>query len=691
MDEKRLMAAQAASLSRIGTRILNGLRLAVNWLLPPCEELGYTAEGKPVTVNVAWDNDQFMGEMNEDEKTFFRMGVFAHETLHQVFTNFAYSNRICDKLSQAEAAIFMKFANTLEDPAIEYFAPNVMGGKLLAALKYSIAVIYKKSPGIDESGSAFAQMLNALIHFGDCGIIKGKFTFPEAEEYFNIIAPMYNEGITCPDSRRRLDIARECMEKTRPLWEEYVKDQEAWEQLLKELIEFLKKHGTPSVDEDELKGDEESPKSGARGITLKGMDKSNGKGDPSDDNESEDSSSEDSGDSASEGKGKSKGESEKDDKDSEDSKGDGGSKGPSETDDDTDSASGSDSNNQDTDTASKGKPPEHTTGKIVPDQTNSADEILEDDLMIDQEMLESIKRDIAEEEKKIVKAEREEANKTREGDLPSFDIDSQYFKSASCLNRRITNVSSTMKSDYNALVTSFNWEVKTLTKALEKLFSADKEETVRATSGSYNIKRGAIGCTARIMDKSRDPANKKDACVCLCVDLSGSMCSADKIGQARKASIVFAEALRKLNIPYYIMGFRADGGADAVHDHFVTWDGKGRETLSTMRAGGNNFDGYSIRYAGNLLKCRPESNKLLFIISDGEPACGKYRTWESGIADTYQAVKETKKICKVFGIALGAYCEPDILQSFYGKDFIHCNDEKLLTNTLAKKLVKQFK
>ena len=705
MSEERNRAAQAASLSRIGARLLNGARLIVKWLLPPSQDLGFTSEGTPSTVNVAWDNETYMGDMSEEQKSFFRMGVFAHELLHQLFTNFAYSARICDKLTQAEAGIFMNFANTLEDPAIEYFAPNVMGGKLLAALRYTIAVIYKKSPPIDSSSTAFGQMLNALINFGDCGIVKGNFTFPEAKEYFDKIAPLYNEGITCPDSRRRLDIAKECMEITRPLWEEYIKDQEIWDQMVKDLLEFLKKHGMPSVDEDDLEGDEDSAKAGARAITIESIkgDKSGKNGEASDDTddseegadgdssegnaESDDTKAEKSG----KGKGK-KGEEEDEGDESEGSENGDSSDSSSDKDNEGDSSE-SESDNSDSDSDSEtpgGDAPERTMGKDMTGQEIlSADEILEEDLILDQDMLDSIMAEIKEEEQKIEKAEREESSKS--ADVPSFDIDSAYFKHASCINRRVKNASSSAKGEYNALVTSANWEIKTLTKALEKLFSADREETIRATSGSYNIKRGTIGCTARIMDKCKDPANRKVAAVCLCVDLSGSMCSADKIGQARKACIVFAESLRKLGIPYYIMGFRADGAAQAVHEHYVTWDGKGRETLVAMNAGGNNFDGYSIRYASNLLKSRPEANKLLFVISDGEPACSTYKTWEAGIADTYQAVKDARKICNVFGIALGSGCEPEVLQNFYGKDFVHCKDEKLLTVTLGKKLVKQFK
>ena len=106
-----------------------------------------------------------------------------------------------------------------------------------------------------------------------------------------------------------------------------------------------------------------------------------------------------------------------------------------------------------------------------------------------------------------------------------------------------------------------------------------------------------------------------------------------------------------------------------------------------MDAAGNNFDGYSIRYAGELLQRRAEGNKILFVISDGQPACYKYRGSE-GIADTIDAIKQVRKFSTVFGIAGGRSCGPELLQKMYGKDFIFVQDENLLTNMLCKKLTK---
>ena len=167
-----------------------------------------------------------------------------------------------------------------------------------------------------------------------------------------------------------------------------------------------------------------------------------------------------------------------------------------------------------------------------------------------------------------------------------------------------------------------------------------------------------------------------------------------KIIFARETSIIFAEALTRLNIPYYIMGFSADSrGYNALHYHFVDWSNNklDRYSLASMQAGGNNFDGYSIRYATELLKNRPAKNKILFVISDGEPACYKYSDWRLGIADTTEAIKESRKSVKTFGIAFGKNCDANELQKMYGNDFIHCPDIEILATILTKKVEKMIK
>lgn len=677
-SEKRERAAEAASLCRRGIAIL-GKTLRLNWLSEEEGALGYTSCGNPATVNVAWYLEFFFKPLDEGRRKVFRAGVFAHELLHQVFTNFDYTNAITRSMkNQGEAAIFMEFANTLEDPAIEYFAPNVFGGWLLDCLHFMIRHIYKMSPGIGDEPTPYRQLINALIAFGDMGIVKGEFTFPEAKEYFEKVAPIYNKGIECPDSKMRIDYAMECFEICRPLWEKDLEFEEIMNKLLEELKKSLSMTGEGSDGEGMSMPSSSSSK--RRSKMLKKMDSSKkGSKGSSDGEMSEDGN----GGSSSE-------EDEGEDGDSDEKDGEGGSaKSGSESSDNPSSGSSSEGDDSDSEDGEDGD------GDITAseDEANSvADNEAEE--FVSDETLAEIESSIEKAEKEALKAEEKARKESGEAPLPDFDIKGKWHGSSECKNVRCSSGSSA-EALYSSFVSRYSWDIKRLGKTLDKIFAADKEEQHRATSGDYNIMRGSIGCSAKIFDKRREPGNKKDVAVVLCVDLSGSMGCEGRIENARRASIVFAEALEKLHIPYYIMGFSADEGHDegAYHIHFVDWSGRKKDkvTLATMHARDNNFDGYSIRYAANLLKERHESNKILFVISDGEPACYSYRGRE-GIADTTMAIKESRKIADtVFGIALGTSCPVSTLHAMYGKDFIAVNDPNLLTSVLCKKLEKVIK
>ena len=744
---RRRKAAEAASLSRMGTAILKGNRLALEWLPDNAPEIGYTAMGKPTTVHVLWRNDEFMKDMDDSHQALFRMGVFAHELLHQCFTAFSYSNAIANSLSRAQAAIFMNFANTLEDPAIEYFAPTVFGGRLLEALRYSIRTIYALSEGIDKSKTAFSQLINALVQFGDMGIIKGKFTFPEARKYFDLVAPIYNKGITCPNAKKRIDIARECMELTRPLWEEEVKNEEEFRKLLEKLAESLKMKGSPKFSPDKPEGASEGK--GGDGGAKEGKDEKESRreeilkkiAEAAKKAEKESEESSDGADGKESGSGTAEGEETGEAKEiTSDMSGsstasDEGTDKKASTKDkegssdealkdsksesfgtEIESTAGS-SKKDSEETSSESKTSSATSGELpvgesskedatVPDKDTKAADITKDEdianaeaesYVIDDAVLDEVEKSIESEEKAIRKKESEDGAEENEMEIPDFDIDVTEAgkKKCTCINRRVeVCLPRERLSDlYRQMTSEYAWDIRNLTKSLDKIFEADKEEEHRSTSGTYNIKRGSIGTSAKIFDKRRDPGNRKDVAVCLCIDQSGSMHSEHRMDHARKTAIVLAEALTKLKIPYYVMGFTADIGASAVHNHFVDWKNRkiDRESLVGMQAGGNNFDGYSIRYCAELLKTRRENNKILFVISDGEPACNSYRSFHAGISDTTTAIKDARKSSTVFGIAIGTGCNQSTLQGMYGADFIAVSDSSLLTNVFAKKLAKTIK
>ncbi len=699
MDEKR-QEAEASILQRMAKAIKKELDVIVKWIPQNSGQLGYTSgvRGTKKSVHIAWYEHTYFNLLSEDERSMFRMGVFFHEMLHQLMTNFYETNKMVRGMTRSEAAIFMHFANTLEDPAIEYHAPHFFNGRALDSLRFSIRHIFKMSPPISESKTPFSQLINALVNFGDLGFVKGKFTFPEAKECFEQIAPLYDEGIRCIDSKKRLLIAKECMEIARPLWEEEIKNEEAMKELIKKLIEALEKNGAPlfSPETDDSSGDpadssededgDEVAKRRKDAIRKMLSRKSGGNSDNDDSNDNDlngkDSDSEDSDGGSSDDEDNAK-KCEASSANEENSTG--------TCSDRKDAEGGESSKSPETDDSS-GDPADSSEdeddGYSVPE--DRANEIAAETFEINEDEAREIGRSI-ERESKALEKERESDGESQVSDF-DINITGKCREKASCKNVKIKNDSGSLTPLYNKEVSDHAKEIKTLTKQLERIFNSDVGENRRTTSGSYNIKRGSIGTTARIFDKRKEKSNIKDISVVLAIDCSGSM-GGSKIAQARHTAVVLAEALSANSIPYSIFGFSADRSADADHEHYVGWSGKRREreTLMALTAHGNNFDGYSIRYAGEMLKTRPTKNKLLFVISDGEPACSTYRGMRDGVSDTVNAIKEVRKYCDVFGIAIGRGCSPQILQSMYGRDFIYCQDENLLAATMAKKLTKCIK
>lgn len=78
-------------------------------------ELGYTSPDTGIFI--AHKHPMF-DMLDEDRQRFFRKGVFAHELLHQIFTNFDYTTKLLNGLKPHERSAFKLIANVLEDPAI---------------------------------------------------------------------------------------------------------------------------------------------------------------------------------------------------------------------------------------------------------------------------------------------------------------------------------------------------------------------------------------------------------------------------------------------------------------------------------------------------------------------------------------------------------------------------------------------
>lgn len=455
------------------------------------DELGYT-DGVSKTVFIAWEHEYYKG-LTHAETVYFRKGIFAHELLHQCFTNFKYDIRLMYSLkSGVERHVYRLFSNTLEDPAIEYFADSRLGEGLVDALRFMIREIYKKIPSIDEGETTpFTQLMNALIQFGDMGLVKGSFTHDEAKEYFEKLAPLYYKGIRTFNNKERLDIAMECMEASRPLWEKEFKSVKEFEQKLKELLKRLSKEnaaGNGSVNAD-------------CGLNP-------------DDDDNED------GQSNIDGSGKKR--------------------------------SGQDSNGSEAEGRRKAAAKE-LAEVLENDDEKAADDILKrieaSKEEADKKADEEIKPDMKKMSENAKKADSES------GKLQDDFSDSEKVCKKMQIKNHTVSADPVSVVQYAKVKNALSSDINYLANSLKRLFEEDTDEYVPFTSGRYDVMRGSIGKTAKVFNKKRVPADRADMAVLLAVDNSGSMNDFNNIQNAVCAAVVIAEACEKMKIPVYIMGF----------------------------------------------------------------------------------------------------------------------------------------
>ena len=209
--------------------------------LPPDEGVGLSYIEKAVAyIEIAF-RFLFPKDMPDSEKELVLYGVAIHEVLHILRTDFSYAARAMNKFPKPELKARHTFANIVEDAAIEFLRSSRLSDFMNKALTAAIGFFYKEGPSLGEQNSAWAELITALIQFGDVGILKGSFKYPEAEKCFLKCLKKYQTAIVEPDFAKRFALSQEMFEDCRPLWESFMNEQLLTESAVKELLKSLGK------------------------------------------------------------------------------------------------------------------------------------------------------------------------------------------------------------------------------------------------------------------------------------------------------------------------------------------------------------------------------------------------------------------------------------------------------------------
>lgn len=228
--------------------------------------------------------------------------------------------------------------------------------------------------------------------------------------------------------------------------------------------------------------------------------------------------------------------------------------------------------------------------------------------------------------------------------------DEVYTKTSN--NKRKSRVhdlmQSTAASDYEKVKSNLGGLVNTMKAKLRRALMAkeSRDWDFAREHGRLDTKRivaGSLGSPT--VYKQRKDRMELDTAVHFLIDLSGSM-GGEKIKVARDAAVAFSECLEGTQIRYQITGFSNRGEGAGLHDvvhkakagksKYHRWEplnlykfkdfsqslqlSKGAVAAIGGASGGNNSDRDAVVWAYHELLQRPEKRKILFVLSDGQPA-----------------------------------------------------------------------
>lgn len=627
------------------------------------------------------------------------LGQLAHEIFHILYTDFRTLQEIERKYKQYgnfRMKQVHESMNIIEDSAIELAGTNYYTGSFRQAIIVNNQTALENMPSLDDLLIKGAPRLSifkqACAMYCILGTMKGKLHDPELIVMFKKAMPILDKGRLSPNSWGRLAAAEELYNLMMPLIEEV--EQQAKQQQAQQNYKYTKNEqissGGPSQqpeeqpqvqqdfqksnkkktkeeieEEDNQYGSEEAEET--KSSSNKNTNEENTEND--EENNEENASGEADDDKKSDeedtlnGNGSSKEEDEGDgeeEKNNSESGGSGDDKGEEEDN------SKSDANERATeDTNEKNSVSENDDEEKTPESQDDAEE---DDDEADKEeldeilknlgdQLETVKTDVAKDEYDRLEQLQQDKKIREFGKNVSYSNLHRHIRVES--NRDFI-VDDGVKQHYETMYEPIKGLTRNLSKKLLEVikFNEDAKYTGLYT-GKIN-KSQLYRADKKLFYQNKSKSDEADLVVEMLVDQSGSM-SGDRIRYARLACMMMYEVCTALNIPFAVIGHAAVHRSNrVVHRHYVDFDSRDRNEkykLASMTTYDNTREGVSLKYAGEYLKTRKETDKILIAISDGDPYHPSANDiYADGIAqkDTGRVVKELESDgIKIFGVAIG--------------------------------------
>ena len=284
----------------------------------------------------------------------------------------------------------------------------------------------------------------------------------------------------------------------------------------------------------------------------------------------------------------------------------------------------------------------------------------------------------------LTKELKEEARKTRLGNA---------HKGIHININRMRDISQDYIEQYNAVAPALLVISKQMQKRLFRIFkdTAYSEKETSLLMGKRIEPRLLMDANGRIFSRNHLPSKRKSLAVALLLDESGSMSFNDRAVYARAAAIIVYDFCKAMNVPVMIIGHTEQDAVELYsYTDFDSNDPKDRYRLMDISSRSVNRDGAALRFVAERLMKQPEENKLLMIVSDGQPAGSGGYIGTAAEADL-RGIRQEYINKGVIFLAAAIGSDKENIERIYGSSFLDITDLKELPYLLVRRIEKVMK
>lgn len=256
---------------------------------------------------------------------------------------------------------------------------------------------------------------------------------------------------------------------------------------------------------------------------------------------------------------------------------------------------------------------------------------------------------------------------------------------------RMTEVPPEMVTQYNAIAGPLLAISKQLQKSLLRQLR-DQQRGGKQTGllmgrrlDAHALCRG----DGKVFTKNALPSQPPGMAVGLLLDESGSMSSCDRATYARASAIILYDFCQALRVPVMVYGHSTGGSGVELYSYseFDAIDRDDKYRLVDISARGSNRDGAALRFVAERLSHCPEELKLLFLVSDGQPADTGY--YGTAAEEDLRGIQQEYRRKGILFVAAAIGDDKENMERIYGDSFLDITDLNQLPVKLTQ-VVKRF-